>query len=325
VAFSVLRFDMRAPAFSPAGTSELYGAALDMATWAEEHGFAALTLSEHHGVDDGYLPSPLPLAGVLAGRTRRIPISVVALLAPLYEPMKLAEDLAVLDIASGGRVTICAGMGYRPEEYAMFGRDFGRRGQLLDEVLDFLIRAWPGEAFEHHGATIRLTPKPFTQPLPPVTVGGQSKAGARRAARFGLPFQPATSDPAILAVHREECERRGIDPVVIPPGAGEMVYVSEDPDRTWQEIGPYLVYEAMSYSSWQPASQRSAVHSDAQTIDALRKEGKYLVLTPDECVARAESQGPQCAFVLYPLCGGTPPELAWQSLELYADRVLPRI
>lgn len=325
MAYSVLRFDMRAPAFSPASTAELYGAALDMATWADEHGFSALTLSEHHGVEDGYLPSPLPMAGLLAGRTRRIPISVVALLAPLYDPLKLAEDLAVLDIASGGRITICAGMGYRPDEYTMFGRDFAKRGVLLDEVLEFLLRAWPGEPFEHRGATVRLTPKPLTQPLPPIRVGGQSKAGARRAARFGLPFQPATNDPAILAVHREECEKRGVDPVVLPPGAGEMVFVSEDPDRTWAEIGPHLLYEAMSYASWQPAGQRSAVHSEAETIEALRKEGKYLVLTPDECVARAEAQAPHGAFVLYPLCGGTPPELAWRSLELYASRVLPRI
>ncbi|MGI9431965.1 MAG: LLM class flavin-dependent oxidoreductase [Myxococcota bacterium] len=323
--YSVLRFDMRAPALSPASVEELYAAALEMGTWAEEHGFAALTLSEHHGVEDGYLPSPLPMAGLLAGRTRRIPISVVALLAPLYEPLKLAEDLAVLDIASRGRIAICAGMGYRAEEYALFGRDFAKRGPLLDEVLEFLIRAWPGEPFDHHGTRVQLTPKPTTQPLPPVRVGGQSRAAARRAARLGLPFQPATSDPAILELHREECKKLGIDPVVIPPGNGEMIFVSDDPERSWQQIGPHLLYEAMSYSSWQPANQRSAVHSDAQTIDALRNEGKYLILTPDECVSRAEAQGPHCAFVLYPLCGGIPPDLAWQSLELYANRVLPNI
>ena len=323
--YSVLRFDMRAPAFSPAEPPALYAAALEMATWAEEHRFAALTLSEHHGVDDGYLPSPLPMAGLLAGRTRRIPISVVALLAPLYEPLKLAEDLAILDIASGGRVAVCAGMGYRPEEYAMFGLDFAQRGKLLDDVLEFLIRAWPGEPFEHGGRTVRLTPRPLTQPLPPVRVGGQSKAGARRAARLGLPFQPATSDPAVLSLYQEECARRGHEPAMIPPGTGEMIFVSEDPDRTWAEIGRHLLYEATVYASWQPANQRSAVHSDAKTVDALRKEGKFLVLTPDECVARAEAQGPHCAFVLYPLCGGIPPELAWPGLELYASQVLPRL
>jgi alkanesulfonate monooxygenase SsuD/methylene tetrahydromethanopterin reductase-like flavin-dependent oxidoreductase (luciferase family) len=325
MAFSVLRFDMRAPDFSPASARELYAAALDMATWADEKNFDALTLSEHHGVEDGYLPAPLPMAGLLAGRTRRIPISVVALLAPLYEPLKLAEDLAILDIGSGGRVSIVAGMGYRPEEYAMFGREFERRGKLLDEILEFLLRAWPGEPFEHRGETLRLTPKPITQPLPPVRVGGQSLAGARRAARLGLPFQPATNDPAVLRTYQEGCVRRGAAPVVIPPGSGEMIFVSEDPERTWSQIGRHLLYEAMSYSAWQPANQRSAVHSDATTVEALRKEGKYLVLTPEECVARAEAQGPLAAFVLYPLCGGTPPELAWQSLELYADRVLPHI
>ena len=210
MAISVIRFDLRAPAFSPASRRELFDAALEMAGFADERGFQVATLSEHHGVEDGYLPSPLVMAGVLAGRTRRIGLNVSALLVPLYEPVKLAEDLVVLDWASRGRLMVVAGLGYRPEEYAALGRDFGKRGKLLDEALDVLLRAWRGEAFEYRGAVVRVTPEPFTKPHPTVFVGGSTPAAAKRAARFGLPFAPPLHDPALASLYETECARLGV-------------------------------------------------------------------------------------------------------------------
>ena len=218
---SMLRFDMRAPSFSRATTTELYGAAQEMAGWADDTGFDVVTLSEHHGVADGFLPSPIALGGCLVGRTRRIRFAVAALLLPLYDPVKLAEDLAILDLASGGRFGITAGMGYRPDEYAMFGKDWPTRGKLMDECLEVLLRAWTGEPFEYGGRKVHLTPRPLTQPKPPVMVGGSGKHGARRAARFGLPFQPATRATEVLELYLSECERLGVeDPLVIPPARG---------------------------------------------------------------------------------------------------------
>ena len=99
-----VRFDMRAPAFG-APTSVLYAAACDMSAWAESHGCIAAVLCEHHGSDDGYLPSPIVLASAIAARTERLLLSLVVIL-PFYEPVRLAEDLAVLDIISGGRVSV---------------------------------------------------------------------------------------------------------------------------------------------------------------------------------------------------------------------------
>ncbi len=324
MAFQILRFDMRAPAFSKATAPELYAAALEMASWADQRGFDSVTLSEHHGVDDGYLPSPMTLAGCMLGRTQRVRVGIGAALVPLYDPIRFAEDLAVLDLASGGRMRVTAGMGYRPEEYAMMGKDWDGRGKLMDECLDAIVSAWRGDEFEYGGRPVRLTPRPLTQPKPPILVGGMGKNAARRAARLGLPFQPGVNTPEVLALYMSECERLGVEnPLVLPPGSGEMIWVSEDPDRSWSEIGEHLLHDATAYSSWQPANQRSAVHSDAKTVEALRAEGKYRILTPAECLERSEAHGEYAVFVLFPLCGGTPPELAWQSLELYADQVQP--
>lgn len=318
---SLLRLDMRLPPGSATPREDLYAAALDMAAWADEQGFDSIILSEHHATDDGYLPSPLALAGCIAGRTRRIRIGIAALLVPLYDPVKLAEDLAVLDLASGGRVGITAGMGYRPDEYAMFGRDWDARGKLLDEWLEVLLRAWTGEPFEWQGRRIRVSPTPLTGPHPPVMVGGMGRNGARRAARFGLPFQPGSNNPDAFALYKSECARLGHTPMLLPPGAGEMTWVSEDPDRSWRELGPHLLHDATEYASWQPEYQRSAVHSEARTVEALRAEGKYRIETPEACIERAQAS-PFPVFVHFPLCGGTPPELGWRSLELYADHVL---
>ncbi len=326
MAFSILRFDMRTPGLGRERTRELYEAALEMAAWADEHGFDAITLSEHHATDDGFLPAPLVLAGCMLGRTRRIRVGVAALLVPLYDPVKLAEDLSILDVASGGRLAVTAGLGYRPDEYAMFGRDWKGRGRLFDECLEVLLRAWTGEAFEWQGRRVRLTPLPFTQPHPPILVGGTSRRAARRAARLGLPFQPATNDPAVIAHFVEESRSRGVEsPLVLPPGSGETIFVSRDPDGTWAKIGEHLLHDARTYASWQPADQSSAVHSRATTVAELRAEGLYRVLTPDECVARARERGPFCDFVHFPLCGGMSPEQGWESLELYASEVLPRL
>src|SRR5207248_9873568 len=92
-------------------------------TCADSNGHDLVVLSERHGVDDGYLPAPLTLAAAIAGRTKRININIAALLVPLHDPVRLAEELAVLDLASGSRVGVVAGLGYRDEEFAMAGVD----------------------------------------------------------------------------------------------------------------------------------------------------------------------------------------------------------
>ena len=325
MALSMLRLDMRAPAFSPASPQELYAAALDMAAHCDEHGFESVVLSEHHGTDDGYLPSPLAFAGCILGRTRRIRVGVAALLLPLHDPIRVAEDLAVLELASGGRIGITAGLGYRPEEYAMFGKSWEGRGALFDACLEALVTAFRGEPFEWQGRPVRVSPRPVSQPHPPVFVGGMGKNAARRAARFGLPFQPGANHPEAFELYRSLCEEKGIPPILLAPGESEMLVVSEDPDRTWSEIGKYLLHDAMSYASWQPPSQRSAVHSDATTVDELRAEGRYAVRTPKECIEKAKAGGPFTTFIHYPLCGGTPPEQGWRSLRLFTEKVLPHL
>jgi len=323
---SILRFDMRAPDFSPASAAELYDAALEMARFADERGFHSIGLSEHHGSPDGFLPSPLVMAAALAGRTQRIHINVSALIVPLRDPVTLAEQLAVLDLTSGGRVSVVAGLGYRPEEYAATGRDWNRRGELFDECLTALLRAFEGEPFDYRGRRVRVTPRPTSRPHPVLMVGGSSRAAARRAARFGLPFAPPIEDPELVASYHAECERLGRPRgFVLGPGEPAPIFVSRDPERSWNEIGPYLLHDALAYAAWQRPGQRSYAHSRATTVESLRREGKFRVMTPEECIAHARGLGAGRSLMHAPLVGGLPPAVGWESLELFAAEVMPRL
>jgi alkanesulfonate monooxygenase SsuD/methylene tetrahydromethanopterin reductase-like flavin-dependent oxidoreductase (luciferase family) len=170
----IMRFAMRSGPVGASERADLYAATLEMCAWAEDRGCAAAVLSQHHGVDDGYLPSPLPLAAAIAARTTTLPISVAALLLALYEPVKLAEDLAVIDLIGRGRVSYVVGVGYRAEEFAMFGIDPKRRGTIVENRIKVLRRLWAGETVDVEGRPATISPMPFTPGGPMLAYGGGS-------------------------------------------------------------------------------------------------------------------------------------------------------
>jgi len=315
-----IRFDLRVPSFATATHAELYATCLDQCAWADRVGVDAVALSEHHGVDDGYMPAPLTIAAAVAGRTTRLRINIAAVLVPLHDPVRLAEQLAVLDLLSGSRVSLVAGLGYRPEEFAMAGVDRTQRGKLLDEYVEVMRRAWTGEPFEWRGRTVRVTPKPASPPL--VLVGGSTPAAARRAARLRAGFFPAIGDPKLVDLYNQECARAGFTGFAMVPSGPGFVHVSEDPERDWARIGPHALYDAETYDRWQTPDQRSQVHVAARTVDDVRRSGVYRIVTPEECVALARETG---RVLLHPLMGGMPPALGWEGLRLFEQRVLPRL
>ncbi|HEU4429520.1 MAG TPA: LLM class flavin-dependent oxidoreductase [Myxococcota bacterium] len=319
-----LRFDMRLRD-GDASAAALYRAAIEMTVWGEQHGAALAMVSEHHASSDGYLPAPLVLASALAARTTELPIQVGALLVPLHDPIELAEQMAVLDIVSGGRVSYVCALGYRPEEYAMFGRDIRQRGKRMEACLAALKRAWSGEPFEYEGRPVRVTPRPLTPGGPPLWMGGNAPEAVRRAARFGMGMLTMGGNPELAEIYRTACAEYGTKPQLFVNPVGDApasCFVARDVDRAWREIGPYMLHDAQMYGSWL-AGMGSITKSAAENVDALRAEnGNYRIFTPDEAVERIRKQG---ALMLQPLCGGLPPALAWQSLELLASDVLPRV
>ncbi|MFD7627575.1 LLM class flavin-dependent oxidoreductase [Streptomyces sp. NPDC059851] len=323
---TVARFNLVDPHGTPESLSARYRAALEMAKYADDHGVDTVQTEEHHGTDNNWLPSPFAFAGAVLGATRRISVTVSAVIGPLHDPLGLAEDIAVLDLLSGGRLVTVAGIGYRPEEYEQHGVDWGRRGRLQDELLGTLLAAWTGEPFTFRGRTVRVTPVPFTRPHPPLLVGGSSQAAARRAARFGLPFFPSAHLPELAEYYAARLAEYGTEGFCLMPAAETpLLHVAEDPDRVWAEYGGCFLHEADTYASWQSKDVRSAVRSRARTVAELRAEGVYRVLTPQEAVAHARAAGGAGNLVLHPLCGGMPPDEGWRSLHLLCEQVLPRL
>ena len=318
-----LRYDLRCPPFGVASSAELAATALEQCEWADGLGFATVVLCEHHGSPDGYLPSPLVMAGAVAARTRNLRITIAALIAPLHDPIRIAEDLAVVDVISNGRLIPVLSGGYVASEFETFGRKLSDRAAYMEEIVPLLEKAWTGEPFEYRGRTVRVTPRPVQQPRPPIFMGGSSKAAARRAARLADHFVPTV--PEYFEVYREERRKLGKpDPGPSPQGM-QFVHVSEDPDAAWERIAPHAMHETNAYGKWIEEAGTDAPYERVDDPDALRASGQYEVLTPDELLERLRAMGPAAGVTLHPLMGGMDPDLSWESLRLIESKVLPAL
>jgi alkanesulfonate monooxygenase SsuD/methylene tetrahydromethanopterin reductase-like flavin-dependent oxidoreductase (luciferase family) len=313
-----LSYDLRAPSFG-ASSDELAAAAIEQCEWADKLGFTSVTLLEHHGSDDSYLPSPLVLGAAIAARTTELLLRVVLIL-PHHHPVCLAEDIAVLDLISRGRVRLVVAAGYRAEEFDMFGVDRRQRPTVMRESVEVLKQAWTGEPFERNGKTIVVRPRPFQRPRPTITMGGASAAAARRAADIADAFSPV--QPELCDVYHDELERLGKPvPDGRPRSGGQFpfVHVSDDPDADFELIAPHAIHESNSYHSWAEDPGHTP-HRHLTDAASVRSDGRYLVVRPQECVELAAERG---MLAFRPLMGGLHPDLAWQSLRLFEREVLP--
>jgi alkanesulfonate monooxygenase SsuD/methylene tetrahydromethanopterin reductase-like flavin-dependent oxidoreductase (luciferase family) len=321
---TTILFDIRSPE-GGRPTTELIQAAIAHADYADDHGFTSISITEHHATDDGYMPSPIVFGAAVAAVTEKVLIRLGAVILPLHNPLRLAEDLAMLDLVSGGRLRVIVGIGYREREYLQLGIDKKRRVAILEEGVETLKQAWTGEPFEYQGRTVRVLPRPAQQPRPAIIMGGGAPATARRAARIADGFQPVV--PEIYEQYLQELTALGKSlpgPNSADVGKatiGPYVFVSEDPDADWARVGPYALYDNNAYGKW-IAEEGGPTELTARDVDDLRARGPYQVLTPDECVQLAKRDG---TLVLKTLMGGMDPAIGFESLKLAAERVLPKL
>ncbi|QDX82405.1 hypothetical protein B9N43_14870 [Denitratisoma sp. DHT3] len=324
MAYISIKYDCRAPAgVSPMSLAEIYDTALAQVAWLDTLGYPiTVNFCEHHGSTDDYLPSPIILAAAAARMTRNVRIQV-NVIVPFHDPLRIAEDVAVLDQLSGGRAEVLLLGGYVPDEMAMFGVDPHRRGVLMEECVTTLKAAWSGEPFQHRGRPCRIRPRPLQQPHPPIFMGGTSAPAARRAARLGDAFIGGL--PELNDIYVRECQAQGKTPRFQGRMPFSYLFASEDPERTWQGIAPYCLYETNTYARWQASAALDAMYQEATDADALRATGIYQVVTPERVLAGAATMADNDAFVLHPLMSGLDKDLSWEGLRVFFERIAPHV
>lgn len=323
---TTVSFDMRAPEWgTPA--AELYPAAIDMAAFADRIGVTSINLMEHHGSEDGYLPQPFSLCAAMASVTKTIQFSLGAVILPLHDPVMVAEQLAIADLLTRGRVRIILGAGYVPFEFAMFGKSLRDRARLMDQGLEIILRALKGERFEIDGRPVFIRPLPVSTPEDLIMVGGAVPASARRAARFDVGFGPMKEE--VVDIYLAECASHGRPPRQYfrpKPGMPMAIHLCEDPEAGWQAIERHAVHVITEYAKWAELEGDGSNSPFKGLTDpaVLRHAGLFAAWTPEQLLARVPSIEDRQSIGFQPLLGGLAPEEGWKSLKLL-EQTMPAL
>src|SRR5581483_3059888 len=249
-----LLFTFRNPPPWQRSFADLYRTTLEEIVLAESLGIDAVWLAEHHFTDDGWSPAVMPLAAAVAVRTTSVRIGTFVLLLPQHHPVRVAEDVAVVDILSGGRLTLGVGLGYRAEEYTAVGLSPATRGSRMDEALAVLVGCLERDQFSFEGrwyqaTDVSLSPRPVQRPRPPIITAGTGERALERASRFcdGLAVHPPTD---VYERHVQLLRQHGRDPSAQRYYAMVLGFVADTNDRAWDLVGPHAAWEHDHYTRW---------------------------------------------------------------------------
>jgi alkanesulfonate monooxygenase SsuD/methylene tetrahydromethanopterin reductase-like flavin-dependent oxidoreductase (luciferase family) len=292
-----------------------YAETLEDVEHAEDLGVQAVWLSEHHGFEDGYLSQPLTLAAAIAARTRLMRIGTAILLMPLRAARHVAEQVALIDQISGGRVELGLGSGYLREEFAAFGADHAERFKTLERAVRELREVWADPA---------VVPAPEQSPLP-LWLGHNTPAGARRAGRLRTGLLSLELD--LLEPYLGALEAAGGARGEARMGGVVQAILSNDPERAWAAVSPHL---SAQWDTYRAHSARSEGREPPPPIDPEHwregREGRparFAVLTAKQLVERLSvyRDSPVSDVFLWLRIAGMPRELVDEHLELLASAV----
>jgi probable F420-dependent oxidoreductase len=319
--------------FIPIEGGHYYRDALEEVTRAEELGFDSVWMEEHHSVTDHYWPSPLPVLAGFATRTTRMRLGTDILVAPFYHPVRLAEDAAMLDVMSGGRFVLGVAIGYKPDEFALYGAELEKRGARFEEQLAIMKALWTQESVAFNGASYRVTgrlePKPISRPHPPVWIGGWGEITLRRAATLADNWIPGpTADLArLLAGKRQFLANRAAagrtEPVTEWPLTRDVIIAESDREaRELAEKHIMISYRKEYAGGWRHPFIDASIATD---LDRLMKN-RFLIGGPDQVVRALRPFVTEYGMthlicrVFFP---GMPHRHIMRELELLAREVRP--
>jgi probable F420-dependent oxidoreductase len=300
---------------------------------AEALGFDSVWIAEHHGVRDHYWPAPIQVLTALAARTSRVTLGANVCVFPFYHPVRLAEETALLDVISGGRAVLGVAIGYKPDEFALYGAALERRGARMEEGLALIRALWTGDGVTLRGRHFavegaRIEPKPVQRPHPPVWIGGWGDVTLRRAATLADAWLPGpTADLGRLLASRakivEHRRQAGLPPLGDWPLTRELVVAETAAEaRALAERHLWLAYGKEYGGAWKHPFIDAATAAD---LDRLA-EDRFLVGTPDRIVAglrRFVAEYGMTHVIFRMFTPGMPHATILRQLDLIAREVMP--
>ncbi len=316
------------------GDADLYREALDLAALAEDLGFDSVWTSEHHFADDSYAPSLFPLSAAMAARTHSITIGTALILAPLHQPLRLAEDAAVTDLLSGGRFVLGLGLGWLPWELEAFGVSLRDRARRMELAIQTCRQAWGDGLVEDAG--VAVFPKPAQRRGPPIWLGGHREPAIRRAARIADGWIAGEPDEETFRVRvgwlRDEQERRGRSAEELETAGYWPVFVGTDRARAWEKVLPYHHYIRWKYDDFLRAKGRIGSLPGSPLLDHHLEEelrASMICGSADEVAAAIKAlatvAGPRFTFIARLYYPGMDPRTMRESTQLFAERVIPAL
>ena len=316
-----------------------YREVLDLVRLAEAVGFDSAWVSEHHGAGDGYLPSLLPMLAAFAAATSRIELGTGVVLAPFHDPLRLAEDAAVVDQLSGGRLLLGLGLGWREEEFRMFGQPISERVARTMDAVEVLRRAWTGERFSFDGRIhsydqVLVTPTPAREGGVPIYIGATEDHAIRRAGRVGDGYVRTRSDvesaKRALALAEDGAREAGKDPQALRFAQLQSAFVWDEGDA-FEVVVEGARQHLGVYTAWEEGADTpgKGFWLTPPSDEDLRR--RIAAGPPDEVVARlrpwVDAFGDRRDFHLvvrlhYP---GMDFDVAARSVELFAEKVMPAL
>jgi probable F420-dependent oxidoreductase len=324
-------YDFRNPLQWRRPWTELYAETLDFIRWTESLGFDAAWIPEHHGTDDGYISSPLVALAAIAARTKTIKLGTAVALAPLYHPLRFAEECALLDILSCGRLTLTVALGYRRREMNAFGIELSSRGARMDEFVHIVRRLWSGETISYKGKYYTLSdacvmPRPLRGQIP-LSFGGYSDRAIRRAVQLGDGYF-GTAEGCIA--YREQLSALGKDAATAQVRVLDLFFaVAKDPEEAFDALAPHYHYMNNIYAQWMHEDRTSGMSDThilrSETADAFRSSGLLRIMTPAQAIEmlRDVLTRTSAEHVMMTVPPGFPLSKFAEYAEVFAREVIP--
>lgn len=311
--------------------------ALREAEYGESLGFDSVWLEEHHGVRNHYWPSPLICLAGYATRTSKILLGTDILVLPFYHPVRAAEDAAMLDVMSRGRFIFGAAIGYRPDEFALFGVSMEMRGARYAEAVALIKRLWTEDDVTFDGKYYRveharIEPKPVARPHVPIWLGGWGELSLKRAAELAdawVPGPTASLDKLLAAqiTYRQHLRQLGKDPTRYATPLTREVIIAESAARARELAEKHLLinYRDEYGGGWSHPLIGREDRAPVDQLDALGRD-RFIVGDPETCIRQIQRF--QDTFgVDHLICRlyfpGIPHEHIMDELRLLAREVMP--